>query len=258
MRKPKAVVDQRRAELAEWIKQKRFLSVQAVCEKYNISEATARRDLRELESQKAIVRTFGGATGDFDQTFQSFAARMDKGSDKKKMIAAAAGSSVSDEQIIFLDGGSTLFYLACELAKREWKALTIVTNNLAAAEALSQQEGIQVVLTGGRFLGRQSVLIGPSVLHSLNQYAFHQSFLSAQAVSNDGVWNTGTEIVEVQKKIQASSERSHLLFHQDKWKASGDTFLCLPSDFDTFFTDVPVRKLGVIRHLPNAPEITTI
>lgn len=211
--------------MAEWVKQRRFLSIQDVCERFNISEPTARRDLRVLESQRAITRTFGGAIGDFDQTFESFSQRTEVAHEAKKRLAENAVDRIEDGMCLFLDGGTTLFYTARELGRRSFKDLTVVTSNLAAAEALVQSSDIKTILTGGEFIGRQSVLVGKIATHGLKPFHFDYAFLSAVGINQKGVWNTRGHVVEIQKEVYGRTDQPIFLLDRTKFGKEGDEFV---------------------------------
>lgn len=225
MKVSRHVVAQRRAELGEWIKRRRFISLRDVCERFGISEATARRDLRALESDKTIVRAFGGAVGDFDQTFEPFSQRMEHAADDKQTLVETAVEFVASGMTCFLDGGTTLFYLARELSRREFRSLCVVTNNLAAAEALAQTKGVKLVLTGGQFLGRQSILLGREALHGIKPYHFDLAFLSAQGINRQGLWNSRGNVVGIQKAVMKASSRSIFCLDRTKFGKKGEEFL---------------------------------
>jgi DeoR/GlpR family transcriptional regulator of sugar metabolism len=70
-----SIILARRKSLAELLENHRYLPLAEVCARLGISQATARRDLRVLVREKKITRTYGGALGNFDATFTSFADR---------------------------------------------------------------------------------------------------------------------------------------------------------------------------------------
>jgi len=247
MKVAKAVVEQRRAELAEWIKQRRYLSIKEVCEKFAISEATARRDLRALEFNNVIVRAFGGALGEFDQTFQSFASRMEASAEGKKAIARKAADFVQDGNAVFLDGGTTLFFVARELSRRRFENLHITTNNLAAAEALAETDGIRVTLTGGDFLGRQSVLLGTTALKTLRSSRFDLALLGGLCIDAQGIYNTRQPVIELQHTVIDRSRNTFLCLDRTKFGPSGDDLFLPLAQIPDCITDASpadIQKAG--------------
>src|SRR5882757_7130929 len=88
------IVKARREQLAELLKRHRYLSVTDLCERLNISEATARRDLAILKKDKRIQRTYGGALGEFDDRFPSFSERRSKEANPKRTLTEAAAALI--------------------------------------------------------------------------------------------------------------------------------------------------------------------
>ncbi|MGH8891004.1 MAG: DeoR family transcriptional regulator [Acidothermaceae bacterium] len=55
------VAQQRRRLVAEYIENRRWVTVRELAERFDVSEATARRDLDELAKSQQVVRVHGGA-----------------------------------------------------------------------------------------------------------------------------------------------------------------------------------------------------
>ena len=80
----------------------------------------------------------------------------------KRAIAAAAAAIVPDGATVFISIGTTPAFVAAALAGRE--ALTVITNNLNAAMAVSENSSHRVILPGGEmrlpdrdFLNQQAI-----------------------------------------------------------------------------------------------------
>lgn len=258
MRVPRAVIEKRRADMAEWVKQRRFLSIQDVCERFRISEPTARRDLRVLAREDKITRTFGGAIGDFDSTFESFSQRTEVAHEAKKALASEASERVQSGMTVFLDGGSTLFYLARELARRQLSGLTVVTNNVAAAEALVLTDGITIILTGGEFIGRQSVLVGPVATEGLKPFRLDYAFLSAVGINSLGIWNTRGHVIEIQKSVIRQARQSTFLLDRSKFGRDGDEFLLPVGKIPHLITDAGPSDFKKSKVEYNSKTVTII
>src|SRR4051812_50149284 len=72
MRVADHVVQARRQRLAGLLARHHYLSLGDLCERLEVSEPTARRDLAALEAEQAITRTHGGALVEYNQKFPSF------------------------------------------------------------------------------------------------------------------------------------------------------------------------------------------
>ncbi|MBB1225582.1 DeoR/GlpR family DNA-binding transcription regulator, partial [Klebsiella pneumoniae] len=109
-------------------------------------EATIRRDLRQLAAQNLCKRIYGGALAPTPAE-GPVAARIALSGDEKLALAQTALGVIGEEQLIFLDAGSTHLYLA-DLLPRD-RRLTVVTNALSIAGKMLERPGIRTILIGG-------------------------------------------------------------------------------------------------------------
>ncbi len=213
MRVPLHLVRARRQSLARLLEEHRYLPIADLCERLGVSEATARRDLVALEGEKRITRTYGGALGpldDYNQGFASFEERRRRAAAAKLRIARAARKLIRPGSTLFLDAGTTLFTLAALLGREPIGPLVCVTNSLPIAEALGGRPQLEVHLLGGFFLDRQSILLGPGACAAAERWRFDASFLGAEGVSAEGVWNSSPGVIDFQQAILRRSAVSYL------------------------------------------------
>ena len=212
------MVERRREQLAALLREQSYLPVSRICERLGVSEATARRDLAVLESERRVLRTYGGALSEFNRQFTSFSERCNHAVSGKRWIGRAAAALVGDGMTVFMDSGTTVYAVAVELANG-WSGgrLKVVTNNLPVAEGLSASESCEVHLLGGQFLGRQSVLLGRRALRALRGWRFDLLFFGAQGLDADGAWNSTREIVEFQQAAIERARRSLLCVDRTKF-----------------------------------------
>ena len=220
MRVSDHIVNKRRQDLAKLIRQNRYMPISDICGHFGISEATARRDLRALEEGSEILRTFGGAIGDFNEDFESFNERRKFAAEAKRGIARRAVQQIQPGMICFFDAGSTLFAIAEELSISGKDDVRVVTNNLAIAEILSPVKGISVTLTGGKLESRQEVLLGEVAEHMLGRCTFDIAFMSALSADELGIWNNQNDVVYLQQIVIEKSVRP--IFCMDKSKIGNE------------------------------------
>lgn len=198
MRVPRHIVEERRQRLAGLLERHTYLPVSELCRILGVSEATARRDLSALESEKKIKRTHGGAFSDFNERFPSFNQRQSQGSEGKQSIARRALELIRPGGIYFLDSGTTIFALAEAFRNQPRRGVRFVTSNLPAGDLLASVPDVEVFQIAGQILGRQSVLLGEAACRSLEFWAFDFAFLSAEAANADGIFNSQEAIVKQQ------------------------------------------------------------
>jgi DeoR family fructose operon transcriptional repressor len=121
------------------IENKRVL-VNELCEKYQVSDVTIRKDLQILQREGLVKKIYGGALLNEDSTNKTeklFEASDPLEEDRKAgnytgrmKVAELAASRITDGDTLFLGSGSTCCMLAEKLNR--YKNLTVVTNNISA------------------------------------------------------------------------------------------------------------------------------
>lgn len=136
---------------------------QELAQGFDVSEDTIRRDLREMAARGECQRVYGGALLTPGKTIP-LKARIAETPDRKAALGQAAASLIKDGMTIFLDAGSTNLAIAKHLIKG--LRLTVITNTPAIAAELTGQEGIELIMIGGR--------IDPSVGAAFDTTAIRQ------------------------------------------------------------------------------------
>jgi len=231
-----SIILARRKSLAELL-ENRYLPLAEVCDRLGISQATARRDLRVLVREKRITRTYGGALGLFDATFTSFADRRAVDQDVKARLAKKAKKFIRENTTCFFDSGTTIFALAEALYCEPVPGLRAVTNSLPVAEMLGRAK-IEVHLLGGRFLQRQSILLGSAARCSARLWKFDLVFLGAEGFNRRGIWASEPEVATFQKTLIAQAKQVVVCAHAAKFSRETGIFLAPWSSKFQLVTDV--------------------
>lgn len=151
-----------------------------LAQRLQVADETIRRDLELLASEKLIKRTHGGAVRiAADKTESSYDERRVRNIEEKRAVAREALRYIDSGDCIYLDASSTILQLAPLLGE---KSVTVVTNSLLVATALSKLERVELILTGGT-LHRQSYgFIGPAAIRALERYTIDKMFCSGNGV----------------------------------------------------------------------------
>ncbi len=246
MKVPLHVVEARRKRLEKLVAAHRYLPIQEVCKRLGISEATARRDLAELQRQGRLTRTRGGALSDFNERFPSYNERFRRGYRSKQAMAGAVQAAIVPGGTYFLDSGTTIAYLAEALAEASRGPIRILTVNLPAAEILARHKEIEVFLTGGQILQRQSVLLGEAVCKSVESWHFDAAFLSAEGMNAEGLWNSQLAIVAHQHAVVRRSRHNLFLLDRSKLGRKAAHFLLPWPAVDHLVTDAPRKEVAAV------------
>lgn len=240
---PTAPAGARRAALHRLILGQGFVSVADVARDVGISEMTVRRDLESLEREGLIERSHGGAVpaaaaSSVIAIEPTYAARRELNRDAKRGIAACAATLVSGEQAVGLDTGSTVSYLAAELAGRE--QLKIVTNSLQTVLAMPQPILPEVFLLGGRLRPREGSLCGGITHQQLSGHWMDRFFLGVCGIDEDGVYDYSPEDSEVKAVFMQQSKAVTALCDSSKFGRRSFVRICGFDRLDSIVTDAPL------------------
>ena len=243
MKVPFHIVQARRERLAQLLGQHRYLPVKELCRRLGVSEATARRDLAALVGEKKVKRTHGGALSEFNDRFPSFRERQGRATQAKAKIARATLSLMEPHGTYFLDSGTTICAVAEAFRDHPVTPVTIVTSNLPVGEMLAAIPDVQVFMVAGQLLHLQSTLLGETAQKSLEFWNFDTAFLSAEAMTPAGIWNSQAAIVDQQRVVLERSTRAVFCIDGSKLNREAPHFLVPWDKVDVLVTDVSTERL---------------
>ena len=175
----------------------------------DVSAMTIRRDLDELEKQKKLIRTHGGAA--LPQAIigeQSYEEKLSAAHPQKQEIAKIAASLVKDGMRILLDSGTTTLEIAKLLKTKS--NLTIVTNDIKIAAELIDSK-VEVILLGGKLQNGVGAVLGSYTEEMLRNIHVDILFLGAHAVHDKlGITSATFEKATVKKRMIEASEIVYL------------------------------------------------
>jgi DeoR family transcriptional regulator of aga operon len=234
--------EERRSRIMNVLKIQGKITIQEMIEKFQCSEATARRDLDTLVRKEGIIRTIGGAQWEgFSGLHESsFMEKKQLLWVEKEAIAAMAATLIEEGDVIGLTGGTTTFLIAKALKHR--RNITVVTNAVNIAMELSDCDGVQVVLTGGVMRKNSFELCGPLAEKMIEDLNIGKMFMGADGFSLEHGVTTYSEL-EAQigrLLLKRSMTKIAVIDHSKVGKAS--LFGIVPlSSLDACITDAPFK-----------------
>jgi DeoR/GlpR family transcriptional regulator of sugar metabolism len=173
--------EERQQRILEIARGSRQVTVADLSDRFDVSEVTIRRDLRDLAEQGVLRRAHGGAVVAVPAPPEPpVVQRMGRVENCKECIGRAAAALVSDGDSVFIGSGSTTTYVARHLVGR--RDLTVVTNALNVATALATAGGVTVVVTGGMMRASELSLIGHITEQALREVRVEKVILGMQAI----------------------------------------------------------------------------
>lgn len=224
---------EREKQILEILLRDKEVTVKQLAKALFISEPSIRRDLLNLEKQSLIKRIHGGAV--LEETPQSknripFLIREYEQSEAKAIIAQKAIELINDNDIVFLDGSTSCYYLIPFLATKN--NLTVITSGVKALSKLAEY-GISTISTGGTLLNTSLSLVGEEAYKTIETYNASIALFSCRGVTEDGfLTDISPEENNVRKKMIKQSKKSYLLCANDKFDKSYFHILCHKDEID--------------------------
>ncbi len=175
---------ERQEAILHYLTEHGFAAVATLAQEFHVSEMTIRRDLAELERQRALQRTYGGATV-YDPAFfeVSLQAKTTQFVEEKRRIGKTAADLVQDDDIVILDAGSTTTLIAKFL---KTKRITVITNALNIAADLSDCPEIQIYVAGGHLRQGLLAIVGPETAAFFENIRADKVFMGAEGIDVHG------------------------------------------------------------------------
>ncbi len=233
------IASKRQYEILQKLQQDASVSTQQLSALFDVSVSTIKRDLNFLEQQGKLRREYGGAVALdllIEANEQPVLDKINEQREAKEAIAQKASLLVGDQDLIFIDSGTTTLRLAELLLTKE---VTIVTNNLLVNP--TAQSRAKVLLLGGEIDPKNKVTFGTEVSEALSGYNFNHCFLSANGVNTETgqVLATLRTLMTIKQKALQQSAQKWLLVDQSKFAIKAPYAYGQTTDFDEILTDQP-------------------
>ncbi|MDY5841789.1 MAG: DeoR/GlpR family DNA-binding transcription regulator [Peptoniphilaceae bacterium] len=233
---------ERLLELEKYIERNGLVTMDEMCEHFNVSLSTIRRDLDILAARKSIQKVYGGArpiksADESSSLLKSYEERHSANAVEKQIIAKSAASLIHEDDIIFIDTGTSTVPIMDYL--RHLQHITIITNSILVLLRGLEYPNLTVIGLPGIVKSKTASLIGPPCLEAIEAYnSVEKSFMACSAIDlKNGASNSSLDEYEIKKKIIEYSKTNYLLVDHTKFnKVALKTFAEI-RDFDAIITD---------------------
>lgn len=192
------------------------MSVGALAEIFGVSTQTIRRDIDELCEGDTLQRKHGRVELDPQQLNTPFDERAGTNFSGKRDIGEAAAELVPDGAMVFISIGSTPLAVARALQRR--KNLTVITNNLSAAMALSEEVSNRIIIPGGELRLPDRDILGDEVLELFDRYRADFCIFGAAGIAQDGaLLDFHVAEVRARERIRENSRASMVVLDNTKF-----------------------------------------
>ncbi len=225
---------ERHTKIMEILKKDSSTNVKFLAKKLYVSDATIRRDLKELHSLGLIQRSHGGAVLVDNSKEVSIFIRMVKNAKEKQKIATKALPLLPAFNSVFIDSSSTVLALAERL---DLSYKTVVTNNLQTALQLAKKENVNLILVGGNIGYSSIATTGSYTIRQIEEFSFDLMLLSCAAVTDGEIYESSLDQKEIKLTALKRSKKRILLVDSSKFSTKATHKVANLEDFDMVISE---------------------
>ncbi|MQX35756.1 DeoR/GlpR family DNA-binding transcription regulator [Roseospira navarrensis] len=172
----------RQARIADMVRTRGTVTVEALARAFQASHETIRRDLTALSEAGVVQKVHGGAKVPSRREEGPFRDRMTQHEPAKREIAAKLARLIEPGETLLIDTGSTTLLCAQDLARID--RLTVVTNSTRIAATIADGgRASGVFLVGGAYDGDNRETVGPMAVRQLAAFHADRAILGAAALN---------------------------------------------------------------------------
>lgn len=210
--------------------------IEKLAEQLDVSQVTVYRDVQHLV-ERGILRLDRGevsvrGTSTIELPPQL---RSQQSAKEKEAIAELAAEYIRPHMAVMVDDSSSVLPLIPLLS--EHAPLTLITNSITAQERAKTITDIDVVLTGGKLRRWANALYGTMATDSLTGIRADICLMSDAALCDGGIYNPIDYVIDMKRKMLASSNMNILLVDSAKFDKRAWQQTASLSDFDVIITD---------------------
>jgi DeoR/GlpR family transcriptional regulator of sugar metabolism len=253
--------DERRRRILDIVNARGRVRVSELAGLVGVTEPTVRKDISDLDSQRLLRRTHGGALAVTPSYEANVAARAGTNVRGKRAIARACVAEIKDGDAVFLDSGTTMIALADALCGgagpvsgvglrgdggryRHPVNVNVLTNALEVARMLAPVPSIRHTILGGQYRVAGGCLVGPLAIDALQQFTLNLAFIGVTGLSEIGF--TVADVNEAQVKMAVMERSRRVVVPMDHTKVGAADFVRIfgPDRVDAVVTDEPNEHLA--------------
>lgn len=227
---------QRIENIRAYILERKTVSLEDICAAFDISMSTLRRDLEEVLQGTNIKKIYGGVTVRPNHQVPAFQVRNVVNPAGKRAIAARAAQMIDENDVVFLDSGTTTLYLLDAIGAQ--KHVSVLTSHLEIMYRAAQMPNIELIALPGTFNRKTHSFMGSGAAEMLARYNISKAFLATSGISaSNGVTNSSPVEAEIKSAAVRRSLQKILLTDHSKFDMVALMTYCALGDLDVLVTD---------------------
>lgn len=210
------------------------ITLDELCEIFDVSKNTIRRDVNQLAEDGIIEKVYGGIKAK-DTDLLPFNQRVVKNNSSKIKIGKIASQFIKEDDVVFIDSGTTTSHIMSAFSKDI--SCTIITNNFDVVEQCTMLPNISLYILGNYYKQSTRSFINNDGQIDLGNFYITKAFMSSTGFSLKGVTNADPLEHVIKLAVTKRADQIILMVDSSKYdKPALQTYSRL-EDIDIFVTD---------------------
>lgn len=254
---------QRHNQIVALLDERQSLTVNNIVETFEVSPATARRDLTKLNAEGRLIKVRNGAekvqeTETKGTSSSSFWSPLNPDNTtnflEKSKIAKCAANLCNHGDSVVINCGTTAFMLGQELSGQDVK---IITNYFPLATYLIEQDHDGVIITGGQYNKSKSIFLNPTPELS-GAYAGNWMFTSGKGLTEQGLYKTDMLTAVAEQTMLEQVDKLVVVVDSSKVGQRTGMLFATPAKIDMVITGKDAKKEVVKALEENGVEVILV
>ncbi|MCI1965241.1 MAG: DeoR/GlpR family DNA-binding transcription regulator [Oscillospiraceae bacterium] len=245
---------QRIEEIKNYIYERRTATLDEICDYFQVSKSTLRRDLDSILQSNDIKKIYGGVTALPKKELVPFQERNISHLESKRKIAAAAATLVQDNDIIFIDSGTTTLPIIDYI--KDSRNITVLTNNVEIIFQAIPYDNINIISLAGTLNRKTLSFTGNSAAQTLQNYNISKAFMAATGFSiANGLTHSSPPESDIKRMAIERSQQIYLLADSSKCGHVSLITYCDLNRIDALITESELPKEYGIYFTKNGQQL---
>lgn len=226
----------RQSETLMLLESEGAMSIAELAERFEVSDETVRRDVRQLENLGHVQKFHGGVRLP-ENIFESpWRRRQYEQSSAKQAIGRACSALIPDGARLTIESSTTAFWVARSLSSQ--RNLSVITNGVEIARELCGRNNNRIYLAGGEMSDATLSTLGPAAIEYIAQFTPDIAVIGASGLhSETGLCDFHMQEAEIARAILATSKRVIVIADASKFERRALVQVCDLARIDTLITD---------------------
>lgn len=230
--------------IEKYIQQEKSATIDELCDKFQVSKNTIRRDIDTLAEKEVVKKVYGGVTSAVPSGLSSklipYETRHITHPEEKDRICAQAAKFVKDGDIIYIDTGTTCLNMVDHISSRQ---CTILTNSLQVCLKAVPYPNLNLISLPGKLKRGTLSYVGSEIVDYLKTYNIGKAFMACSGVTiENGLTNATIEEYIIKKAVMENCSKSFLLADHTKFGRFSLMTYCQLKDIDHIVTDAALDE----------------